>query len=132
MQCHDEEQVNELVQFAHSNYGSVDVLINNAGLGQNPVASEDATEEEIDRIIGVNLKGVYFGCQAAIPYMKQQGSGVIINTASMSAVRPRQGNVMYMATKGAVITLTKALAIELAPKESELLASIQSLLIRMF
>lgn len=109
------DQVMELVQFAHNTYGAIDIMVNNAGLGQNPINSEDASEEEIDRIIGVNLKGVYFGCQAAIPYMKEKGSGVIINTASISAERPRQGNAIYMATKGAVITLTKALAVELAP-----------------
>jgi len=110
------DQVNELVQYAQNTFGSVDILVNNAGLGQNPINSEDASEEELDRLIGVNLKGVYFGCQAAIPYMKEKKAGVIINTASISAERPRKGNAMYIATKGAVMTLTKALAMELAPE----------------
>ncbi|HWK24023.1 MAG TPA: SDR family oxidoreductase [Ureibacillus sp.] len=110
------DQVNELVQYAKNTFGSVDILVNNAGLGQNPINSEDASEEELDRLIGVNLKGVYFGCQAAIPYMKEKKAGVIINTASISAERPRKGNAMYIATKGAVMTLTKALAMELAPE----------------
>ncbi|MER2107093.1 MAG: SDR family oxidoreductase [Solibacillus sp.] len=107
-------EVEEMVKFAHTTFGTIDVLINNAGLGSNPKNSEDTPEDEIDRLLGVNLKGVFLGCQAVIPYMKEKSSGVIINTASISALRPRQGNALYTATKGGVITLTKALAIELA------------------
>lgn len=107
-------EITNLVEFTHNTFGSIDILVNNAGLGSTPKNSEDTPEEEVDRLIGVNLKGVFYGCQAVIPYMKENSSGVIINTASISAVKPRQGNAMYTATKGAVITLTKALAVEVA------------------
>jgi 3-oxoacyl-[acyl-carrier protein] reductase len=63
----------------------------------------------------INVKGIFLGCKYAIPVMKRQGGGVIINTASISGVRPRAGNVVYSASKGAAIVLTKALALELAP-----------------
>ncbi len=110
----NKNEITEMVKFAHNNYGSIDILVNNAGLGSTPKYSEDTPEEEVERLIGVNLKGVFYGCQAVLPYMKDNSSGVIINTASISAVKPRQGNAMYTATKGAVITLTKALAVEVA------------------
>lgn len=106
--------ITEMVQFAHRTFGSIDILVNNAGLGSTPKNSEDTPEDEMDRLLGINLKGVFLGCQAVIPYMKEKHSGVIINTASISAERPRPGNAMYIATKGGVMALTKALAIELA------------------
>ena len=110
----NKDEIIALSQFAQNTFGSIDILVNNAGLGSTPKNSEDTTEAEVDRLIGVNLKGVFYGCQAVLPYMKDQSAGVIINTASISAVKPRQGNAMYTATKGAVITLTKALAVEVA------------------
>ena len=109
------EEVEEMVEFAVNEFSTVDVLVNNAGIGIKAGDFEEVSEEQLDRLIGVNVKGVYFGCQAVIPHMKKSGHGVIINTASASGLRPRTGNVMYSTTKGAVITLTKALAIELAP-----------------
>jgi 3-oxoacyl-[acyl-carrier protein] reductase len=111
----NKNEVNAMVDFSINTFGSVDILINNAGIGVQAKNFEELSEEELDRLIGVNIKGVYFGCQAVIPHMKKNGFGVIINTASASGLRPRTGNAMYSTTKGAVITLTKALAIELAP-----------------
>lgn len=67
------------------------------------------------RLMDINVKGIFLGCKYAIPAMKRQGGGVIINTASISGVRPRPGLSAYSASKGAAILLTKALAIELAP-----------------
>ena len=108
-------EIENMVEAAIGRFGTVDVLINNAGIGIQAGDFEAVTEDKLDLLINVNIKGVYFGCQAVIPHMKKQGSGVIINTASASGLRPRTGNVMYSTTKGAVITLTKALAIEVAP-----------------
>ena len=110
-----ESEVKTGIESLAEQLGGIDILINNAGIGVQAKNFEELSEEELDRLIGVNIKGVYFGCQAVIPHMKKNGFGVIINTASASGLRPRTGNAMYSTTKGAVITLTKALAIELAP-----------------
>jgi 3-oxoacyl-[acyl-carrier protein] reductase len=106
-----ERMVQETVQA----YGRLDILFNNAGIGMPHTPSEDVPEELWDRVLGINLKGVFLGCKYAIPVMKRQGGGVILNTASMAGVRPRIGSLPYAASKGGVITLTKALALELAP-----------------
>ena len=104
-----------MVKTAVDKFGRLDVLYNNAGLPQSFTPFEDSTDELFDRIFNVNVKGVFFGCRAAIPQMKAQGGGVILNTASTAGIRPRPGLAVYAASKGAVITMTKALAIELAP-----------------
>lgn len=96
-------------------YGRLDILFNNAGIPMSFTPVEDVKEGLWDRIMDVNVKGIFLGCKYAVPIMKKQEGGVIINTASISGVRPRPGLSAYSASKGAVITLTKALAIELAP-----------------
>jgi 3-oxoacyl-[acyl-carrier protein] reductase len=93
----------------------LDVLFNNAGIPQRPTAIEAFDDGLFDRLMAVNVRGVYLGCKHAAPVMKRQGRGVIINTASTAAIRPRGGLNVYCATKGAVIALTAALALELAP-----------------
>jgi 3-oxoacyl-[acyl-carrier protein] reductase len=108
-------QVEQMVKTAVDKFGRLDVLYNNAGLPQSFTPFEDSTDELFDRIFNVNVKGVFYGCRAAIPQMKAQGGGVILNTASTAGIRPRPGLAVYAASKGAVITMTKALAIELAP-----------------
>jgi 3-oxoacyl-[acyl-carrier protein] reductase len=75
----------------------------------------DLAEEDYDRVFATNVKGVFLGCKYAVPVMKQRGGGVIINTASIGAVSPRPGVTAYNATKGAVVTLTRGLAVEVAP-----------------
>jgi 3-oxoacyl-[acyl-carrier protein] reductase len=76
---------------------------------------EDVDEATFDRIMAVNVKGVFLGVRAAAPVMKRQKAGVILVTASTSAIRPRPGVQCYSASKGAVVTLVKSLALELAP-----------------
>ena len=109
------DQVEKMVQRAVDRFGRIDVLFNNAGLPQAFTPFEDSTDELFDRILDVNLRGVFYGCRAAIPRMKAQGGGVILNTASTAGIRPRPGLAVYNASKAAVITLTKTLAVELAP-----------------
>jgi len=109
------DQVERMVQTAIQRFGRLDVLYNNAGLPQAFTPFEDSTDALYERIFDVNVKGVFYGCRAVIPQMKAQGGGVILNTASTAGIRPRPGLAVYAASKGAVITLTKALAIELAP-----------------
>ncbi len=104
-----------MIQSAVTTYGRLDILFNNAGVGMAARPAEEVTEELWQHILGVNLHGVFFGCKYAIPVMKEQGGGVILNTASIGGVRPRIGSLPYATSKGAVITLTQALALELAP-----------------
>jgi 3-oxoacyl-[acyl-carrier protein] reductase len=111
----DPAQVEQMVKHAVDRFGRLDVLFNNAGLPQSFAAFEDSTDDLFDRIMSVNLKGVFLGCRAAIPQMKAQGGGVILNTASTAGIRPRPGLAVYNASKAAVISLTKTLALELAP-----------------
>lgn len=97
-----------------SAFGRLDILVNNAGTTHVNKPMLDITEGEYDRTFAVNVKGVFFGCQAVVPVFRKQGGGVIINIGSTAGLRPRPGLAAYNATKGAVHTLTKALAVELA------------------
>jgi 3-oxoacyl-[acyl-carrier protein] reductase len=94
-------------------FGRLDILVNNAGTTHVNKPMLDITEDEYERTFAVNVKGVFFGCQAVVPVFRQQGGGVIINIGSTAGLRPRPGLSAYNATKGAVHTLTKALAVEL-------------------
>ncbi len=96
-------------------WGQLDVFFANAGVPQWPTSIEDVDEATFDRIMAVNVKGVFLGIKYAAPVMKRQRAGVILITASTSAIRPRPRVQCYTASKGAVIALTKTLALELAP-----------------
>jgi 3-oxoacyl-[acyl-carrier protein] reductase len=104
-----------MVRAAIESYGRLDVIYNNAGIPMRPTPTEAVDDALWERLFAINVKGVWHGCKYAIPVMKAQRSGVILNTASTAGVRPRPGLVAYAATKGAVITLTRGLALELAP-----------------
>lgn len=110
-----EEDVRAMIETAVNRFGRVDVLFNNAGVPMPFTPVEEVRPEDWDRIMDVNVKGVFLGCRAVVPYMKRQGGGVILNTASTAGIRPRPGLNAYCASKGAVIALTKSLALELAP-----------------
>lgn len=118
----DRGQVEAMLALAADRFGRVDVLFNNAGLAQAFTPVEETSDDLWQRIFDVNVKGVFFGARAAIPYMKRQGGGVILNTASTAGIRPRPGLAAYNASKGAVITLTKSLAVELAPHRIRVVA----------
>jgi 3-oxoacyl-[acyl-carrier protein] reductase len=109
------DQVAAMVQAAVTRFGKLDILFNNAGIPQAFTPLEDTTDDLYERIFDVNVRGVFNGCRAAIPHMKKQGGGVILNTASTAGIRPRPGLAVYNASKAAVINLTKTLALELAP-----------------
>jgi 3-oxoacyl-[acyl-carrier protein] reductase len=109
------EAVARMLQHAVDRFGRLDVLFNNAGLPQPFTLLEDSSDELFERIFSVNVKGVVNGCRAAIPHLRRQGGGVILNTASTAGIRPRPGLAIYNASKAAVISLTKTLALELAP-----------------
>jgi 3-oxoacyl-[acyl-carrier protein] reductase len=109
------EQVAKMVQTAVDRFGKLDVLVNNAGVPQSFTPLEDTSDDLFDKIFAVNVKGVFYGCKAAVPQMKRQGGGVILNMASTAGIRPRPGLAAYNASKAAVINFTKTLALELAP-----------------
>ena len=104
-----------MLQRAIDRFGKLDVLFNNAGVPQSFTPLEESSDELFQKIIDVNIRGVFNGCRAAIPHMKASGGGVILNTASTAGIRPRPGLAIYNASKAAVISLTKTLALELAP-----------------
>ena len=109
-----EEQAKNLVVKATEKYGRLDVLYNNAGIGMVKLLPE-MTEQEWDRIFNINVKGAFFCSKYAIPQMKKQGGGAIVNTASNWGLIAYPHWPAYCATKGAVLMLTKALAIDHAP-----------------
>ena len=106
--------VSRLVQEALDRWGQLDILVNNAGTTHRNQPMTEVTEEEYERIFAVNVKSVYLSARHVVPVMKKQGFGVILNVASTAGVRPRPGLVWYNTSKGAMITATKAMAIELA------------------
>ena len=107
--------VAKMVEATTQAYGRLDVLFNNAGIPMGFTPIEEVDDDFFDRVMAVNVRSVHLGCKYAVPKMKQQGGGVILNTASTAGIRPRPGLSAYSASKGAVIAMTKALAIELAP-----------------
>lgn len=109
--------VDALVRAAAEAFGGVDIMVNNAGITHDNQPLLDVTEAEFDRIYAVNVKSIYLTTLAVVPRMEKRGGGVIINTASTAGVRPRPGLTWYNGSKGAVITLTKSMAVELAPKQ---------------
>jgi 3-oxoacyl-[acyl-carrier protein] reductase len=104
-----------VVEQAVARWGRLDVFYANAGVPQWKTDVEDVEEQVFDRIFAVNVKGVWLGAKAALPVMKRQRRGVFLITASTSAIRPRPGGQTYAASKGAVVVLAKALALETAP-----------------
>jgi NADP-dependent 3-hydroxy acid dehydrogenase YdfG len=108
------DQVKRLVDAAVQTYGRIDVMINNAGLmPHSPL--ERLKIDDWDRMVDVNLKGVLYGIAAALPYMKQQKAGHIINVSSVAGHKIRAGGAVYSATKHAVRALSEGLRQEVKP-----------------
>src|ERR1051326_8589043 len=108
------DQVKALVDAAVKTYGRIDVIINNAGLmPQSPL--ERLKIDDWDRMIDVNIKGVLYGIGAALPYMKEQKAGHIINVSSVAGHKVRPGGAVYSATKHAVRVISEGLRQEVKP-----------------
>ena len=107
----DVEQISTAFERVRRHFGSLDVLVNNAGLGANHRA-EDVSESDWDEMMDVNLRGLFFACQAAGRIMLAQGSGRIINMSSQAGVVGIREHAVYSASKGGVNLLTKVLALE--------------------
>lgn len=105
-----EADLAKLIDNAVEETGRIDVMVNNAGIGMvKPIT--DVTEDDWDRAIDTNLRGVFFGCKHAIKHMQSAGGGAIVNTASNAGLLPRAHDPVYSISKMAVVALTKSLAL---------------------
>ena len=111
----DGQSVAGMVAQAIDVMGHVDILINNAGITHLPKPMETVEEDEFDRVFAVNCKSVYLGARALNAHMKERGAGAVLNIASTAALSPRPNLNWYNASKGWMVTATKAMAVELAP-----------------
>jgi NAD(P)-dependent dehydrogenase (short-subunit alcohol dehydrogenase family) len=111
----DMKQVRELADKAIAFLGGLDVLVNNAGITMNR-QFERVGEEQFDTLFSVNIKAMFFLAQAVLPAMLERGGGVIINVTSGHAFGGAREHSVYAATKGAIVSFTRSLAVELAPK----------------
>ena len=107
----DSQSVRALIARTVEHFGRLDVLVNNAGYGITGSVVE-TDEVAWDRLMAVNLTGVFYGCKHAIPVMQRQGGGVIVNTASTTAIVGIRDRAAYCASKGGVAALTKAMALD--------------------
>lgn len=109
------EDVSAIVDAATAAYGGLDVVVNNAGTTHRNRPMLEVDEATFDLVFAVNVKSIYWMAQAALPVLRAQGrGGSIINIGSTAGISPRPGLVWYNGTKGAVNTITKAMALELA------------------
>jgi 3-oxoacyl-[acyl-carrier protein] reductase len=104
-----------LLNYAKKKYKNIDIVVNNAGVTHKPKFMETVTEKEFDKVFNVNAKSVYYCGKFFVPKMKKIKRGVILNVASTAGLSPRPKLNWYNASKGWMITATKAMAIELAP-----------------
>ncbi|QDX40986.1 SDR family NAD(P)-dependent oxidoreductase [Salarchaeum sp. JOR-1] len=111
----DHDAVEATIDATVEEYSGLDVLVNNAGVGHEPALVEDVSVADRDRLISVNVDGVWNGCHAAIPHMKRAGEGRIVNISSLAGVVGSPRIATYSLTKGAVLNFTRAIAAELGP-----------------
>ncbi len=108
------DDVKRLIEGCVERFGGLDIIVNNAGFSHRNAPVTRISEEDFDRVFAVNTKSVYLSAVHGVPVLRERGGGVILNTASISAKRPRPLGTVYAASKGAVVTLTRGLAAELA------------------
>ena len=107
--------VRAMVDAAQDHFGALNLLVNNAGVSHLPQPLEEVGEDDFDRILAINVKAIYLAARVVVPRFKAQRHGVILNIASTAGVSPRPRLSWYNASKGWVITATRAMAVELAP-----------------
>lgn len=109
----DSSQVKRIIEETVRRHGRIDVLVNNAAVC--PAGTAVTTSEEMwDQIIDINLKGVFLCCKYAIPHMQKNGGGVIVNIGSINSLMAMENEAAYDASKGGVLMLTKAIAVDFA------------------
>jgi len=106
----DEKRVVQMVEDAVSHFGTIDFLVNSAGVGGGMRPLENAPRAEWQRILDINLIGTIHGCKTVMPILRQKNGGRIVNIASEAGVSGEKGLEVYAASKGGVISLTKSLA----------------------
>lgn len=111
----DETQINEIIEKIAEEYGSIDILVNNAGITIDGLLTK-MDQSSWEKVLSVNLTGVFNCTKAVVPYMTEKGSGVILNASSVVGIHGNVGQTNYAATKAGVIGLTKSWAKELGPK----------------
>ena len=104
-----------VVDTALDAFGGIHVLVNNAGYTHVNQPMLEVDEAEFDRVYAVNVKSLYLSARHVVPIFRKRGGGVILNVASTAGPRPRPGLTWYNGSKGAAVTLTKSMAVELAP-----------------
>ncbi len=109
----DNNQCHDMVRFTVEQFGSIDILVNNAGIWKES-AIEEMTHDKLAETLNCNINGCFYTTTAAVPYMKKQSSGNIVYIASTAGQRGEAFHSHYAASKGALISLTKSLATELA------------------
>ncbi|WP_265109808.1 SDR family NAD(P)-dependent oxidoreductase [Halosolutus halophilus] len=110
----DSEGFHAVVDTVAEEYG-LDIIVNNAGTGHPSARLEDTDDSMRDFVIDVNVKGVWNGCHAALPHMKEQGHGSIVNVGSLASILGLPKQAAYSLSKGAVLNLTRAIAAEAGP-----------------
>lgn len=106
-----------MIEAAIDAFGQLDILVQNAAIGMKPTPLVEVDEEFFDQLFRVNVKSCFLGAKHAVPVLRRQGrGGVILNTVSTAALAPRPGLAPYNSTKGALLTLSRTLALELAPE----------------
>ncbi|HVZ45721.1 MAG TPA: glucose 1-dehydrogenase [Ramlibacter sp.] len=108
------DDVRRYVQASLDAYGAIDCFFNNAGVEGAIAPTQDYDEAMFDRVIGINLKGVFLGLRHVLPVMLRQGGGTVVNTASITAIFGGAGMPAYVASKHGVLGLTKAAAADVA------------------
>lgn len=113
----DDAQVRSMFASVEKRWGRLDVLVNNAGWSKVTPhwKLDDLTDEIWDRTLNTNLRGAFYCCRAAVPLMRKNGGGAIVNNASASAYNAAGSSIVYSASKAAMVNMTKSLARALAP-----------------
>ncbi|MFQ3319219.1 MAG: NAD(P)-dependent dehydrogenase (short-subunit alcohol dehydrogenase family) [Natronomonas sp.] len=109
------DEFDAVIETTVDEYG-LDCVVNNAGVGHPPAYTEDVTDTMFDYVMDVNLRGVWNGCQAALPHLKEQESGAIVNVGSLASFLGLPKQSVYSLTKGAVLNFTRAVAAEAGAK----------------
>jgi NAD(P)-dependent dehydrogenase (short-subunit alcohol dehydrogenase family) len=107
-------KVREMVAKAIVKFKKVDIMVNCAGIGRPPLLINDITEEEYDRVVAVNMKGIFLCCQAIAPHMKENNYGKIINISSLAGISPSPFAIHYAAAKAGALHLSTCFALEMA------------------
>ncbi|MDS0478656.1 SDR family NAD(P)-dependent oxidoreductase [Natrinema sp. 1APR25-10V2] len=110
----DSDQFHAVVDAIAEEYG-LDVMVNNAGTGHPGGSLEELDDEVRDFVIDINIKGVWNGCHAALPHMKEQGEGSIVNVGSLASILGLPKQAAYSTTKAAVLNMTRTIAAEAGP-----------------